>query len=177
MPTELLKADSITPTIPIRYPMRRIRIGLALTLIGFLIFLIGARPDVFGLDRSPVIGFVQVAVFIVGLAVICVGGYISLMALWKDQHIGILADIGQRLVATGYVVMVFAGMADIFGLGSHVFPSLPYFGIWQQRGVEFGQALTALGFFLMIPFGTPQRREPDEPDKASSNKPTAPNIS
>jgi hypothetical protein len=176
MPTELIKADSITPTIPIRYPIRRIRIGLALTLGGFLIFLVGARPDGFGLDRSPVIGFVQVAVFIVGLAFICVGGYVSLMALWKDQHISIAADIGQRLVATGYVIAVFAGMADIFGLGSHIFPSLPYFGIWQQRGVEFGQALMAFGFLMMIPFGPTQRREPSDTDKTSGKKPTAANI-
>jgi hypothetical protein len=177
MPTELNQASSFVQTIPIRYPIRRIRVGLALTLFGFLVFLVGARPDVFLLDRSPVIGFVQVAVFIVGLAGVCVGGYISLMALWKDQHISIAADIGQRLVATGYVVVVFAGMADIFGLGSHIFPSLPYFGIWQQRGVMLGQVLMAIGFLMMIPFGPTQRREASESVKTPDNKPTASNIS
>ncbi len=177
MSSELRSAASLTNTVPIRYPMRRIRIGLGVTLIGFLIFLVGARPDVFGLDRSPVIGFVQVAVFIVGLAIMCIGGYISLMALWKDQHISIAADIGQRLVATGYVVAVFAGMADIFGLGSHIFPSLPYFGVWQARGVMFGQGLIGLGFILMIPFGPTQLRDTSETDKGSGNKPSASNIS
>jgi len=177
MSSDLRSASSLTNTVPIRYPMRRIRVGLGVTLIGFLIFLTGARPDVFGLDRSPVIGFVQVAVFIVGLAIITLGGYTSLMALWKDQHISISADIGQRLVATGYVVAVFAGMADIFGLGSHTFPGLPYFGIWQARGVMVGQALIALGFLLMIPFGPTQRRETSDTDKDSGSKPIASNIS
>lgn len=141
------------PTRPIRYWQRRARVGLGLTLAGLLVFLIGARPGLFGLDRSPIIGFVQIAVFLVGLAVICIGGYISLTSLWRAQPTSIAADIGLRLVATGYVIAVFAGMADIFGLGSHSLPLLPYFGPWQARGVELGQAFIALGFFLLLPFG------------------------
>ena len=141
------------PNRPIRYWRRRSRMGLALTLSGFLVFLIGARPGIFGLDRSPIIGFVQIAVFLVGLAIICIGGYICLTSLWRERPTSIAADIGLRLVATGYVIAVFAGMADIFGLGSHSLPLLPYFGEWQARGVEVGQAFIALGFFLLLPFG------------------------
>ncbi len=157
--------------------MRKIRIGLSLTLGGFLIFLIGARPDVFGLDISPVIGFVQIAVFVIGLAFIAIGGFISLMALWKDQQISIPADIGQRMVATGYVIAGFAGMADVFGFGSHIYPTVPYFGMWQQLGVEMGQGLMALGFLLMIPFGPTHPKEVTLPDKGAANKPKADNIS
>ena len=141
-----------TPTRPLRYWQNRARLGLFLTLAGFVIFLLGARPGMFGLDRSPVIGFVQIAVFLVGLAVICIGGYISLTALWAEQPTSIAADIGLRLVATGYVIAVFAGMADIFGFGSQPLPKLPFFGGWQARGVETGQAFIALGFFLLLPF-------------------------
>lgn len=135
------------------YSIRRIRIGLSLTLIGLIVFLVGARPSIFALDRSPVIGFVQIAVFLIGLAIICIGGFISLMALWKNRQPSIAADIGLRLVATGYVVAVFAGMADIFGVGSHSLPGIPYFGAWQARGVEFGQAIIGIGFLLLIPYG------------------------
>ncbi|NLG96218.1 MAG: hypothetical protein GX491_02545 [Chloroflexi bacterium] len=140
------------PTRPIRYWQRRARFGLILTLFGYLVSLIGARPGMFGLDRSPIIGFVQIAVFLIGLAVICLGGFISLTALWREQPTSIAADIGLRLVATGYVIAVFAGMADIFGFGSHPLPTLPYFGEWQARGVEVGQAFIALGFLLLLPF-------------------------
>ena len=66
--------------IPSRF---RIRTGLSITLIGLLVFLVGARPALFDLDRSPVVGFVQISVFLVGLAAICIGGYICLMAFWK----------------------------------------------------------------------------------------------
>jgi hypothetical protein len=143
-------------TIPLNLPMRRIRIGLGLTLIGFVVFLIGIRPDAFGLDRSPVIGFIQIAVFLVGLAGMCIGGYISLVSVWKDHHLSILAEIGQRLVATGYLVAVFAGMADIFGFGSHSLPHLLYFGVLQALGVMAGQFLIALGFLFLIPYGRNQ---------------------
>ncbi|MEM5774598.1 MAG: hypothetical protein AAGU05_06310 [Anaerolineaceae bacterium] len=134
------------------YPMTRIRIGLTLTLMGFMMFLLGARPAIFGLDRSPVIGFVQIAVFLVGLGIICIGGYISLMALWKNVKPSIAADFGLRFVATGFVVAVFTGMADVFGFGSHPLPGIPYFGLWQARGVLVGELLIALGFILLIPY-------------------------
>ncbi|HWR64612.1 MAG TPA: hypothetical protein VN364_00690 [Bellilinea sp.] len=141
------------------FSRRRIRTGLLVTLVGLVIFLLGARPALFGADRSPVIGFIQIAVFLIGLALVCLGGYLSLMALWKDRQTSISADIGLRLVATGYVIAVFAGMADIFGFGSHPLPGIPYFGTWQARGVEFGQAMIAIGFLMLIPLRGP-RTEP-----------------
>jgi hypothetical protein len=138
------------------FSQRRIRTGLLITLVGLVIFLLGARPALFGADRSPVIGFIQIAVFLIGLALVCLGGYLSLMALWKDRQTSISADIGLRLVATGYVIAVFAGMADIFGFGSHPLPGIPYFGAWQARGVEFGQAMIAIGFLMLIPLRGPK---------------------
>jgi hypothetical protein len=144
-----LDSDTITPK---GIPFFRIRIGLIFTILGFLIFLLGARPSLFGLDRSPVIGFVQIGVFLVGLAIMCAGGYISMMALWKKETPSILADIGLRMVATGFVIAVFAGMADVFGFGSHPLPDVPYFGGWQTRGVEIGQVIIAIGFLFMIPY-------------------------
>jgi len=147
------------------FSSRRIRSGLIITLFGLLIFLIGARPGFFGIDRSPVIGFIQIAVFLVGLALVCLGGYMSLMALWKDRQTSISADIGLRLVATGYVIAVFTGMADMFGFGSHPLPGIPYFGAWQARGVEIGQAVIALGFLLLIPLH-PSRRDSNKKNPA-----------
>ena len=143
----------------ISYSRRRVQVGLTLTLMGFAIFLLGTRPGIFGLDRSAVIGFVQIAVFLVGLSIICIGGYISLMALWKDRKPTIAADIGLRLVSTGYVIAVFTGMADVFGFGSHLLPEVPYFGEWQAFGVLVGEGIIAIGFLLLIPY---QRFEIDE---------------
>jgi hypothetical protein len=136
----------------------RLRAGLIVTVIGFVIFLIGAEPGLFGLDRSPVVGFVQIAVFLIGLGIICLGGYISLAALWNGGPKSILSDIGLRLIATGYVVAVASGMADVFGFGSHNFPKVPYFGPWQVGGVIIGEIVIAAGLFLLIPWKPPERK-------------------
>jgi hypothetical protein len=136
-------------TLPSRF---RIRTGLSITLIGLLVFLVGARPALFDLDRSPVVGFVQISVFLVGLATICIGGYICLMTFWRNGDRSIPADIGIRMVTTGYVISVFSGMADVFGFGSQLRPRVPYFGPWQAAGVQVGEVVIAIGFLLLIPY-------------------------
>jgi hypothetical protein len=135
----------------------RIRGGLASTLFGLFVFMVGAKPDWFGWDRSPVVGFVQITVFLLGFGLICLGGYVGLLALWKGAERSIAADIGLRLVATGYIISVFAGMADIFGLGSHSLPLVPYFGPLQATGVLIGEIIIAFGFLLMVPFRADQQ--------------------
>jgi len=138
----------------IQKPLSRARVhtGLIVTLFGFFVFVVGAKPDWLGWDRSPVVGFVQIAVFLVGLAIICLGGYIGLLALWGNDQRSIAADIGLRLVSTGYVISVFAGMADVFGMGTHPLPNVPYFGPVQATGVVIGEILIAVGFLLLIPY-------------------------
>ncbi|MCD6355747.1 MAG: hypothetical protein J7L66_00555, partial [Anaerolineaceae bacterium] len=120
---------------------------------GFFIFMVGARPDIFLLDRSPVIGFIQISVMLVGLAFICIGGYFCMVGLWKGNRFSIAAELGVRFISTGYVIAVFTGLADIFGLGSHPTPEfIPYFGEWQARGVQIAEAFIAIGILLMLPY-------------------------
>ena len=129
----------------------RIRLGLFFTFVGTVLYLLGAAPELFRANRSPVTGFVQIATFLIGLGLICIGGYISLNALWNGFQRSIGADIGLRLVSTGFVVAVASGMADMFGIGNHPFPKIPYFGPWQAFGVLVGEAIIAVGFLLIIP--------------------------
>lgn len=149
--------DPSQPTRPVGgsfvFPVKRIRFGLFVTLLGLFIFLVGARPGWFGWDRSLVVGFVQISVFLIGLAIITLGGYICLVSFWTNGHRTIAADIGMRLVSTGYVIAVFAGMADVFGMGTQILPQVPFFGHLQSLGVQLGELTIAVGFFLMIPFG------------------------
>jgi len=137
----------------------RTRFGLILTGVGFFIFTLGAAPEFYGLDRSPVIGFVQIAVFLTGLGIICVGGYMSLASLWKGQKRSLAADIGLRLVATGFVFAIISGMADVFGMGTQPWPQVPSFGFWQTTGVLLGQIIIAVGFLLMIPPRSSNQKE------------------
>lgn len=147
-------ASLSTPTEP-RSPVvsrLQVRAGMGMVLLGVLVFVIGAKPEWLNLDRSPVIGFVQLAVFLLGLGIIAIGGFIGLNALWSGKEKSIPADIGMRLVATGYVVALFAGMADVFGLGSHPLPQVPFFGPWQALGVQIGQAIMVIGFLMFTPY-------------------------
>jgi hypothetical protein len=138
-----------SPGIPSRF---RVRTGLIMTILGLLVFLMGARPAIFNMDRSPVVGFVQISVFLVGLAIMVLGGYVSLMAFWRNCQRTIPADLGTRLVTTGYVIAVFSGMADVFGFGTQMWPKIPYFGPLQAIGVQIGEAVIAIGFLLLIPY-------------------------
>lgn len=135
------------------FPHRRIQLGLIVAVGGFLILMVGVRPDLFQLDRSPVLGFIQIAVMLVGLAAICAGGYICLSGLWKGRSPSIAAELGTRIISTGYIIAVFAGLADIFGLGSHPYPEfIPYFGEWQARGVQIAEGLIAIGMLMLLPY-------------------------
>ena len=128
-------------------------LGLGLSLAGFLIFLLGADPGMFGLDRSPYIGFAQTAAFSFGLAVTCLGGFISFKTGQRRDSIQSLSqDIGIRLVATGYLIALISGMADVFGLGTQSYPALPFFGPRQASGVLAGEIVIMVGFILYMPF-------------------------
>ena len=159
--TDGIPASTPVDTRRFETPSRvRVEAGLVTTLFGLFVFLVGAKPGWFGWDRSPVVGFVQIGVFLVGLGVICVGGFAGLLALWRGQQRTIAADIGLRLVGTGYVISVFAGMADVFGMGSQPLPAVPYFGPWQAAGVLIGEITIAIGFLLMVPYHTHPARMP-----------------
>lgn len=130
----------------------RIRLGLVTTIFGLLIFILGVNPGIFMLDRSPIVGFVQITVFLIGLAMICIGGFIGLNALWNGSQKSIIADIGLRMVSTGYVISVASGMADVFGFGTHNIPQIPYFGPLQAVGVMIGEITISMGLAMLIPY-------------------------
>jgi hypothetical protein len=50
------------------------------------------------------------------------------------------------------VIVVFSGLADVFGIGSHPLPGVPVFGMWQARGMEIGLGIIAIGFIMMFPY-------------------------
>jgi hypothetical protein len=130
----------------------RIRFSLFCVGLGLFTLVVGAKPRWFGWGTISVVGFIQIAVFLIGLALICSGGYVGLSALWGKEQRTIIADIGLRLVGTGYVIAVFTGMADVFGMGSQAIPKVPFFGPWQAIGVLIGQFVIAIGFLMLIPY-------------------------
>lgn len=130
----------------------RVRLGLVVTVLGFFVFILGAKPEWLFLDYTPVIGFAQICIFMIGLVVICIGGHIGLTGIWGGEEKSIVADIGVRLVATGYVIAIFSGLADVFGMSIKDNPRGPFFGPWQQTGIEIGMAVIAIGMLMVIPW-------------------------
>jgi hypothetical protein len=142
---------TVSPSPPTGSPRLRKRTGIGVALIGMLIFLLGAKPELFGMDRSPVVGFIQIEVFLAGLGLIGLGGYFAMEGLWHDQPKLVVTELGARLVGTGYVIALASGMADVLGLGTRPLPAVPFFGYWQGRGVLIGQLVMLLGFVMMSP--------------------------
>jgi hypothetical protein len=142
------------PTPPTSSRRLRKRVGIGVALVGLSLFLLGARPEWFGVNRSDVIGFIQIQVFIAGLGLIALGGYFAMEGLWRDKPKLVVTEIGSRFIGTGYVIALTSGMADVFGLGTRPLPSVPFFGYWQGMGVLLGQLVMLLGFILMSPYWT-----------------------
>ena len=141
---------NLEPAVRVSY--LRVRFSLISVGFGLSIFVMGAKPNWFGWSTIPEVGFIQIAVFLVGLGLICMGGFIGISALWGREQRSILADFGSRLIGTGYVIALFAGMADVFGLGAQTLPDVPYFGPLQAVGVLIGQFVIAAGFLMFLPY-------------------------
>jgi hypothetical protein len=130
---------NIEPAFRVSY--LRIRFSLISVGLGLFLFAIGAKPGWFGWDRASLVGFVQITVLLIGLGLLCVGGYVGISALWGKEQRSIIADIGSRLIGTGYVIAIFAGMADVFGMGP-----------LQATGLLIGEFVIAAGFLMLIPY-------------------------
>lgn len=139
------------PSPPLKpYQVRWARYWMTLVFIGFMIFLIGVEPDLIGMNRSETVGFVQVEVWLVGLAILLISAYASVRVARNSRPMSLRADIGVRLIATGYVVAAAASLADFIGLGAQ---ELPYvtFGPIQVMGLATGVTICLVGLLLYWP--------------------------
>lgn len=135
-----------------RRQIRWARRWMTLALIGLLLFLIGIEPDLIGMNRSPVVGFVQIGVWLTGLALLLLGATMSVRVIRNGRPSSLRADIGLRLVATGYVIGAAASLADFISIGAHRMPDI-YFGPVQTLGLVVGIVTSVLGVVLYWPFG------------------------
>lgn len=123
---------------------------MTLVFIGLFVFIIGVFPDFFGLDRSPVVGFVQIGVWLTGLAILLIGATLTVRVVRNSKPNSLRADVGLRLIATGFVFAAAASLADFIGIGSHTLPDI-YFGPVQVAGLAFGVSTSLLGVILFWP--------------------------
>ncbi len=131
------------------YPRVRTQLGLTLSFFGFTLLIFGLKPEVFGLSTSLSVGFAQILTFLIGLGVLIWGATIVLSAYWPKGKQSLLADFGLRVIATGYMICVFTGLADAFGFGTNPLPDV-FMGRLQRQGVIIGMGVVLIGFLMMI---------------------------
>lgn len=134
---------------------------MTLVLLGLFIFMLGINPDLIGMDKSPVVGFVQIGVWLTGLALLLLGATLAVRVVRNGRAGSLRSEIGLRLIATGYVFAVAASFADFLGIGAHRLPDI-YFGPLQTFGLALGVVLSLLGVILYWPSRS-RRREGTAP--------------
>lgn len=130
---------------------------MTVAVLGLFIFILGIYPNIIGMDRSPVVGFVQIGVWLVGLAVMLVGLTLAVRVVRNGRENSLRTDIGLRLIATGYVFAMTASLADFMGIGSHTLPYI-YYGPVQAAGLAIGVVVSLVGIALYWPS---KKRESD----------------
>ena len=133
-----------------RKQVRRARRWMTVVLLGLFIFIIGVRPSLIGMDRSPVVGFVQIGVWLTGLAILLLGAFATIRVVRNGMETSLRADIGIRLIATGYVIAAVASLADFIGVGAQRMPLIA-FGPVQVIGLAIGVLVSLLGVILYWP--------------------------
>ena len=131
---------------------------MTLVLIGLIIFLVGIDPDLIRMNRSRVVGFVQMGTWLTGLALLLLGAFATVRVIRNGRPNSLRAEIGLRLIATGYVLSAVSTLTDFLGIGSHHLPDL-IFGPLQVAGLAGGVVISLLGVVLYLPRA---HKEPDE---------------
>ena len=131
------------------FPHTAIRGSLITVLVGIFTLVLGLRPDLVGADRGLYIGFLQIVMILIGIALLAIGSYSTLNAFWTCTDKSLPADIGSRLIMTGLVICAFTALADAFGFGTNPPPSV-ILGTLQSQGVMIGMGIIILGLLMMI---------------------------
>jgi uncharacterized membrane protein len=144
---------------------------MTIVLLGLFIFVIGVQPDILGLNRSLTVGFVQIGVWLTGLAILLMASYATVRVVRNGKPTSLRADIGTRLLATGYVVAAVASLADFIGVGAQQMPFIT-FGPVQVIGLVTGVILSLLG----VIFYWPRRKTTPDSDELFEETEHQPSI-
>lgn len=171
------------------------QVGIALGALGGVLTFMGLFPGVTGVDPTTGIGVVQVLLILFGYALLIFGTMIYLkVTFYLRVPSNLIQQIGIRLAMTGLLFASLAGMADIFGFGSHsrtetgdiLLGALQAFGIIASFMVSsFGVLMYALAGYKEMridPQFDPNATQPHQkvqlpiPLPAKENKPDAPHA-
>jgi len=125
------------------------RLALAIIVVGFFIFIIGIFPTLIRLDLTPGIGLLQITVFLLGISLMTLGGYVYVRATRQQAGPHQLAElIGARLMGTGLVICFVTGYADILGIGTERVGEPLVLGPVQAAGILLGLLVIVAGLII-----------------------------
>ena len=128
---------------------RLARLGVAIIVAGFFVFILGLFPELINLGITPGIGLLQISLFLLGIAIMTLGAYTYAYATrHRARPRRLREDIGVRLMATGLVVAIATGFADVLGIGSHFGAERPLLGPLQAIGIFLGVAIIGIGILM-----------------------------
>src|SRR5258706_2886553 len=145
--------------------------GIAISLLGGVVALIGLFPSVIGLEQAAGIGILQILVILAGFSILIFGAYMFVQsAYYPGVRHNLAQQIAVRLSMTGLIIASASGLADVLGFGSHPVGQegqRPLLGTWQATGVLGGFLIAALGVLIFVLMGNPTQS-----DQTSSEQPT-----
>lgn len=125
------------------------RSGIAIVVVGLVVFLVGVFPEAIRLDQTPGVGLLQIITLLFGITLMTLGVSVYMYAtLHRAQAPRLREDIGIRLMATGVVIAYTSGLADVLGIGSHFGAERPLLGPLQAWGIAGGVAVIVAGIIL-----------------------------
>jgi hypothetical protein len=148
------------PLFPLRQSQKNwIRRFALLAVLGAIAFVLGIDPGLVGMNITPGVGVTQMSLWLAGLGAVLIGGYAAVRIIRNGRPNSLRADIGTRMIATGYVFSAVASLADYLGIGTQRFPTLS-FGTIQIIGLIFGIVVSLIGLILYLP----RAHEPEPED-------------
>jgi hypothetical protein len=124
---------------------------LASAFLGLALVAVAIILELQSLVLTPGFGVVQTLLFLLGVTLLTIAGYLYLS---KRRPAGaprsLQADIGVRLSLTGLVLCYVSGFADLIRIGTHVQPEFdrPYIGPLQLGGLVIGLLIILAGMVL-----------------------------
>ncbi len=148
----------------------RLHLSLSLAVGGAAAFVVGARPEWLGLAHSPEVGFLQIMFMVVGMGVFAGAAAATLRLTWRGEPWPLAAQIGVRILASGYVTLAASVMADVLGLGSQTWPKEAHFGAVQSYGMLVGEGMMLIGMALMLPYRRLRGQTPSSADEQAGHR-------
>lgn len=125
--------------------------GIAIGALGMMLTLMGLFPGVTGIDATPSIGIVQITAILIGFSLVIFGALFYVKFTFYPTILSNLSQqISTRLALTGLLFAALAGLADVFGFGSHTRALAvdAFIGPLQAVGVIGNFLLASLGVLL-----------------------------